>query len=129
MQDAQPQLRARLSRSIGSTKGSHVILFTASKWRTRHRHQKISCRGRAGLDEGLPFVGTEGDALVAEELSCVAGAEQRATGIWHNVLSTRRIAVTGMILTAVLRGNPLEVVEHMATSHSWQFERACEDEL
>jgi hypothetical protein len=80
-EDAQPQLRARLSRSIGSTKGSHVVLFTASKWRTRHRHQKNSCRGRAGLDEGLPFIGTEGDALVAEELFCVAGAEQRTTGI------------------------------------------------
>src|SRR5262245_56331583 len=33
---------------------------------------KNFCRGRAGLDEGLPFIGTEGDALVAEELSCVA---------------------------------------------------------
>ena len=37
--------------------------------------------------------------------------------------------MTGMILTEVLRGNPLEVVEHMATSHLWSFERACEDEL
>jgi hypothetical protein len=40
MQDAQPQLRARLSRLIGSTKGLHVVLFTASKWRSRHRHQQ-----------------------------------------------------------------------------------------
>ena len=79
------------------------------------------------MGERLPFIGTEGDALVAEELFCVAGAEQRATR--HNVLSTRRIAVTGMILTEVHRGNPLEVVEHMATSHLWSFERACEDEL
>ena len=45
------------------------------------------------MGERLPFIGTEGDALVAEELFCVAGAEQRATR--HNVLSTRRIAVTG----------------------------------
>ena len=34
-----------------------------------------------------------------------------------------------MTLTEVHRGNPLEVVEHMATSHLWSFERACEDEL
>jgi len=39
------------------------------------------------------------------------------------------MAVTGMILTEVHRGNPLEVVEHMATTHLWSFERACEDEL
>ena len=37
--------------------------------------------------------------------------------------------MTGMILTEVLRGNPLEVVEHMATTHLWSFERACEEEL
>jgi len=37
--------------------------------------------------------------------------------------------VTGIILTEVHRGNPLEVVEDMATSHLWSFERACEDEL
>jgi hypothetical protein len=37
--------------------------------------------------------------------------------------------VTGMILTEVHRGNPLEVVEHIATTHLWSFERACEDEL
>ena len=29
------------------------------------------------MGERLPFIGTEGDALVAEELFCVAGAEQR----------------------------------------------------
>ena len=33
------------------------------------------------------------------------------------------------ILTEVHRGNPLEVVEHIATSHSCPFERTCEDEL
>jgi len=33
------------------------------------------------MGERLPFIGTEGDALVAEELFCVAGAEERATGI------------------------------------------------
>ena len=33
------------------------------------------------VGERLPFIGTEGDALVAEELFCVAGAEERATGI------------------------------------------------
>jgi hypothetical protein len=37
--------------------------------------------------------------------------------------------VTGMILTEVHRGNPLEVVEHIATHRSWSFERSCEDEL
>src|SRR5262245_22617740 len=45
MQDAQPQLPARLSRTIGSTKGSHVVLFTASKWQSRHPHQKNSYGG------------------------------------------------------------------------------------
>jgi hypothetical protein len=34
-----------------------------------------------------------------------------------------------MTLTEVNRENPLEVVEHMATTHLWSFERACEDEL
>ena len=34
-----------------------------------------------------------------------------------------------MALTEVHRENPLEVVEHMATSHLWSFESACEDEL
>src|SRR5215831_15127824 len=56
MQDAQPQLRARLSRTIGSTKGSHVVLFTASKRRSRHPHQKYSCGGRSGTGERLPFI-------------------------------------------------------------------------
>jgi hypothetical protein len=32
-------------------------------------------------------------------------------------------------IAKVQRGNPLEVVEHMATTHLWSFERACEDEL
>jgi len=44
-QDAQPQLRVRFSRLIGSTKGSHVTPFTASKWRTRHWHEKNSYSG------------------------------------------------------------------------------------
>jgi hypothetical protein len=37
--------------------------------------------------------------------------------------------VTAITFTEVHRGNPLEVVEHIATSQSWSFERACEDEL
>jgi hypothetical protein len=32
-------------------------------------------------------------------------------------------------ISKVQRGNPLEVVEHMATTHRWSFERACEDEV
>jgi hypothetical protein len=32
-------------------------------------------------------------------------------------------------ISKVHRGNPLEVVEHMATTHQWSFERACEDEV
>jgi hypothetical protein len=43
-----------------------------------------------------------------------------------------RIAVTGMTIIDIAeahRGNPLEIVEHLATNHSWSFERACEDEL
>jgi hypothetical protein len=34
-----------------------------------------------------------------------------------------------MTLAEVHRANPLEVVEHMATSHVWAFERANDDEL
>jgi hypothetical protein len=41
----------------------------------------------------------------------------------------RRTAVRAITLTEVHRGNPLEMVEHLATRHSWSFERACEDEL
>jgi hypothetical protein len=37
--------------------------------------------------------------------------------------------VTAITLTEVHRGNPLEVVEHIATNHLWSFERACDDEL
>jgi hypothetical protein len=32
-------------------------------------------------------------------------------------------------MSKVQRGNPLEVVERMATTHRWSFERACEDEV
>jgi len=39
------------------------------------------------------------------------------------------MAMKGMTLTEVHRGNPLEVVEHTATIHVWPFERACDDEL
>src|SRR5262245_1792151 len=56
MQDAQPQLRARLSRVIGSTKGSHVVLFTASKWRSRHPTKKNLAGGASGMGERLPFI-------------------------------------------------------------------------
>jgi len=41
----------------------------------------------------------------------------------------RRIAVTAMTPSEVHRGNPLEVVEHMATSHLWEFKRASDAEL
>jgi hypothetical protein len=34
-----------------------------------------------------------------------------------------------MPLTDVHHGNPLEVVEHVASRHLWPFERACDDEL
>jgi len=34
-----------------------------------------------------------------------------------------------MDIAEVHRPNPLEVVENMATTHQWSFERACEDEL
>ena len=34
-----------------------------------------------------------------------------------------------MTLTELHRENPLELVERMATTHLWSFERACEDEL
>jgi hypothetical protein len=41
----------------------------------------------------------------------------------------RRIAITGTALPELHRGNPLEVVEHLASSHLWVFERASDDEL
>jgi hypothetical protein len=37
--------------------------------------------------------------------------------------------MTLMDIAEVRRPNPLELVEHMATTHQWSFERACEDEL
>src|SRR5262245_36853468 len=41
----------------------------------------------------------------------------------------RRTAVTDTTLSEVHRGNPLEVLEHLATSHVWEFERTSDDEL
>src|SRR5262245_25929224 len=41
----------------------------------------------------------------------------------------RRVVVTAMTPSEIHSGNPLEVVEHMATSHLWAFERASDDEL
>jgi hypothetical protein len=41
----------------------------------------------------------------------------------------RRIAVTGATFSEVHRVNPLEVVEHLATSQVWALERASDDEL
>jgi hypothetical protein len=37
--------------------------------------------------------------------------------------------VTAITLAEVQGGNPLEMIEHLATGRSWSFERACEDEL
>ena len=37
--------------------------------------------------------------------------------------------MAGMNFTAVHRENPLEVVEHIATTQQWSFERDCADEL
>jgi len=44
-------------------------------------------------------------------------------------VSMRRTAVTGTTLSTVHRENPLEVVEHLATSQLWDFERASNDAL
>ena len=55
------------------------------------------------------------------------GRLRRATG--KGAPSMRRAAVTGTTLSEVHRGNPLEVVEHMAISQVWAFERARDDEL
>jgi hypothetical protein len=55
----------------------------------------------AGFHDHLPFIGIAGE----------------------------RTEMNGMTLTEVHRGNPLEVVEHMAAIHVWPFERACDDEL
>src|SRR5215813_13429707 len=41
----------------------------------------------------------------------------------------RRVLVTGMTPSEVHLGNPLELVEHMATSQLWAFERPSDDEL
>jgi len=37
--------------------------------------------------------------------------------------------MTQIDISKVQRGNPLEVVERMATTHPWSFERVCEDEV
>ena len=37
--------------------------------------------------------------------------------------------MTTVTPSEIRRGNPLEVVEHMAMSHVWEFERASDDEL
>src|SRR5690349_20914687 len=37
--------------------------------------------------------------------------------------------MTAVTASEIHRGNPLEVVEHVATSHVWEFERANDDEL
>jgi hypothetical protein len=82
----------------------------------------------SGLDEDLPFIDNRDRTLVAKE-ACVASALRAAT----SGVVVRRTAVTAITLTEspteVHRGNPLEVVEHIATSHSCPFERTCEDEL
>jgi hypothetical protein len=39
------------------------------------------------------------------------------------------MSLTDTDLVGVRRANPLEVVERMATTHQWSFERAGEDEL
>ena len=41
----------------------------------------------------------------------------------------RRTVVTSATLPEVHRRNPLQVVEHLATSHVWEFERTSDDEL
>jgi hypothetical protein len=74
---------------------------------------KIISRDTAGLDKELPF-------------TVIRHEGQGATG---GRCCPRRIAVTAMTLTEVHRANPLEVVEHMATSLVWAFERANDDEL
>src|SRR5262245_28460419 len=74
-----------------------------------------------GLDEGLPFI-----VIACERCGrCVSPG----AGYRQQVSSMRRIAVTGTTLSEVHRGNPLEVVEHLATSQVWAFERASDDEL
>jgi hypothetical protein len=73
------------------------------------------------LEEDMPFIFTrKGGGL------CCLGP---AAGYRQHVLSIGRIAVTATTLSEVHRGNPLEVVEHMATSQLWAFERASDDEL
>jgi len=41
----------------------------------------------------------------------------------------RRTSVTSTSLSKIHRENPLEVVEHLATSQLWDFERASDDAL
>jgi hypothetical protein len=79
---------------------------------------------QVGLDEHLPFIVMAG---AREGAACVVWA--LAPGYREQVLSMRRVVVTAMTPSEVHRGNPLEIVEHMATSHLWAFERASDDEL
>src|SRR5438067_672325 len=71
----------------------------------------------SGLDEGLPFIGNKAGRSLRRR-ACVASALRAVT----SSVVVRRTAVTAITLTETLtelhRGNPLEVVEHIATSHS-----------
>jgi hypothetical protein len=73
------------------------------------------------LHEGLPFIGNNRSLRGGGLVFLGAAGTSRVV--------VRRTPVTAITLTEVQRGNPLELVEHIATSRSWSFERACEDEL
>ena len=74
----------------------------------------------AGSSEGLPLIGRKRASNALDTGSCICAT---ASGV------LRKMAVAGMTLTQLHRENPLELVERMATTHLWSFERACEDEL
>ena len=76
---------------------------------------------RAGLDEDVPsiVIGGKGRFVLQEP----------GRGYGQQVLLCGETAVIAMTIPELHRGNPLEVVEHMATTHLWAFERASDDEL
>src|SRR5262245_15517503 len=52
-----------------------------------------------------------------------------SSGLPEAGVSMRRTSVTSTSLSKIHRENPLEVVEHLATSQLWDFERASDDAL
>jgi hypothetical protein len=66
--------------------------------------------------------------LAATQFIIGSVPQRRATPVFvHAYIGGE--GMTRIDISKVPRGNPLEVVERMATSQQWSFERVCEDEI